>query len=104
MLSPIDAGLNPDSGGGLWERGYRSSSKELTVQKFGGGQILNRETGEQDAFRGSEGSEINFTKDRGDQGLWGGGLNDRTEPAMARSGTECLKQTSTASAKALRLD
>lgn len=36
MLSPTDLGLNPNSVGGLWEGGYRSSPKELTVQKFEG--------------------------------------------------------------------
>lgn len=36
MLSPLDLGLNSDSGGELWDGGYRSSPKELTVQKFEG--------------------------------------------------------------------
>lgn len=34
MLSPRDLGLNSDSGGGLWNGGYRSSPKELTVQSL----------------------------------------------------------------------
>lgn len=36
MLSPLDLGLNSNSGGGLWDGGYRSSPKELAVQKFDG--------------------------------------------------------------------